>query len=125
MDMCYNGALVMPSSYAVMDEEEMTYTDGGTFLSKSKCRDIICGLGMNPSTFVAVALTVALATKLVNKITRYCGALASVVSWCLRYAGACVLNLARAVGGGAVCKGVDISWSWNPFDFGLNSNIHH
>ena len=24
MDMCYDGALVLPSSYAVMNEEEMT-----------------------------------------------------------------------------------------------------
>ena len=29
MDMCYDGALVLPSSYAVMDEEEMTYLEGG------------------------------------------------------------------------------------------------
>lgn len=29
MDMCYDGALVFPSSYAVMDEEEMCYTEGG------------------------------------------------------------------------------------------------
>lgn len=29
MEMCYDGALVMPSSYAVMDEEEMTYVEGG------------------------------------------------------------------------------------------------
>ncbi len=29
MDMCYDGALVMPSSYAVMDNEEMTYVEGG------------------------------------------------------------------------------------------------
>lgn len=29
MEMCYNGALVMPSNYAVMDEEEMTYVEGG------------------------------------------------------------------------------------------------
>ena len=27
MEMCYDGALVMPSSYAVMDEEEMTYVE--------------------------------------------------------------------------------------------------
>ena len=27
--MTYNGALVMPSSYAVMNEEEMTYVEGG------------------------------------------------------------------------------------------------
>ena len=29
MEMCYDGALVMPSSYAVMNEDEMTYVDGG------------------------------------------------------------------------------------------------
>lgn len=29
MEMCYNGAMVMPSSYAVMDQEEMTYIEGG------------------------------------------------------------------------------------------------
>ena len=29
MDMCYDGALVLPSSYAVMNENEMNYVDGG------------------------------------------------------------------------------------------------
>ena len=29
MDMCYDGALVLPSSYVVMDEEEMSYVEGG------------------------------------------------------------------------------------------------
>ena len=31
MEMCYDGALVMPSSYAMMDEEEMMYVEGGHF----------------------------------------------------------------------------------------------
>ena len=29
MEMTYDGSLVMPSSYAVMQEEEMTYVEGG------------------------------------------------------------------------------------------------
>lgn len=29
LEMCYDGALVMPSNYAVMNEEEMTYVEGG------------------------------------------------------------------------------------------------
>lgn len=47
MEMCYaGGALVMPSSYAVMEEEEMMYVEGGkaitiqtklTYLSKKEC----------------------------------------------------------------------------------------
>lgn len=36
MDMCYDGTLVMPSSYAVMDEEEMTYLEGGISLSMKR-----------------------------------------------------------------------------------------
>ena len=47
MEMCYEGALVMPSSYAVMKEEEMTYVEGGVsvslttkMLSKDYCKKI-------------------------------------------------------------------------------------
>lgn len=29
MEMCYDGALVMPSSYAIMNKEEMMYSGGG------------------------------------------------------------------------------------------------
>ena len=29
MEMCYDGALVMPSSYALMNEDEMSYLNGG------------------------------------------------------------------------------------------------
>lgn len=31
MEMCYDGALIMPSNYAVMDADEMTYVEGGGF----------------------------------------------------------------------------------------------
>ena len=36
MEMCYDGTLVMPSSYAVMDEEEMMYLEGGVSLPMKK-----------------------------------------------------------------------------------------
>ena len=47
MDMCYDGALVLPSSYAVMDEEEMCYTEGGGCVSTDNIAwaiDIGCAL---------------------------------------------------------------------------------
>lgn len=34
MEMCYDGALVMPSSYATMSEDEMMYVEGLTELIK-------------------------------------------------------------------------------------------
>lgn len=36
MEMCYDGALVMPSSYAVMNEDEMTYVEGGITWDQAK-----------------------------------------------------------------------------------------
>lgn len=35
MEKYYDGALVMPKTYAVVDEEEMTYVDGGKYYSKT------------------------------------------------------------------------------------------
>ncbi len=40
MEMCYDGALVMPSSYAVMSEDEMTYVEGGLYISNKMIKDI-------------------------------------------------------------------------------------
>lgn len=45
MEMCYDGTLVMPINYAVMNEDEMTYVEGGAknvkmstnFLDKTYC----------------------------------------------------------------------------------------
>ncbi len=42
MEMCYDGALVMPSSYAVMDSEEMTYVEGGAKGRTRNREDRIC-----------------------------------------------------------------------------------
>ena len=41
MEMCYDGALVMPNNFTVVSEEEMTYIDGGW--SKSLFRDNVVG----------------------------------------------------------------------------------
>lgn len=35
MEMSYGGTLVMPASYALMDEEEMCYTEGGIHWKRS------------------------------------------------------------------------------------------
>jgi len=35
MELCCEGALVMPKNYAVMDETEMTYVEGGISSEKN------------------------------------------------------------------------------------------
>ena len=94
MEMCYDGALVMPSSYAVMNEEEMTYVEGGgtTFtLNKSKCAQIatyIYGAGFGVTAALALgkvrAALYAAGGKVVNFIRAVCstawGIVGAVVS---------------------------------------------
>lgn len=41
MEMCYEGALSLPCSYAVMNEEEMTYVEGGKAYSVSSVAKFI------------------------------------------------------------------------------------
>lgn len=40
MEMCYDGALVMPNKYAIMNEDEMMYVEGGWTFSASECNEI-------------------------------------------------------------------------------------
>ena len=60
MEMCYDGALVMPSSYAVMDKEEMTYLEGGKFygvnLTAKQCGDVATTLGVLGLSFTVTSL---------------------------------------------------------------------
>lgn len=53
--MCYDGVLVMPKNYAVANEEEMTYIDGGAYLSHNKIVDIVGFCSVNSYTVAALA----------------------------------------------------------------------
>lgn len=116
MDMCYDGALVMPSSYAVMNEEEMTYVEGGKYISKSDCINGLCAIGMNPSTFIAATLTFTLAKKLIQKISSTLGGFFGwVVGLVLGWAGSQLIAFGVGLARGALNKGVDVTWNWNIF----------
>lgn len=60
MELCYEGALVMPSSYMVMDEDEMCYMEGGKFigvnLSAQQCADIATTLSVLGISFTITSL---------------------------------------------------------------------
>ncbi len=42
MNMTYDGVLVMPNNYVVMDQEEMTYVDGGIAVNNRSCNSWGC-----------------------------------------------------------------------------------
>lgn len=83
MELCYDGALALPSSYAVMDEEEMTYLEGGkeiANLSKKQCINGLCAIGLSPQVAIAGALTYTLAKCLINKVSKFGGLATAVVA---------------------------------------------
>lgn len=71
MEMCYGGALVLPSSYAVMDEDEMTYVEGGALTTGQKAA-IIAGIAIGGvALFVALAYgQVWLASCIIKKVCK-------------------------------------------------------
>lgn len=75
MEMCYSGALVMPSCYAVMDEEEMMYLEGGA-ASKASVAGIICsafGISGGMLGLIQGWIGVKTATTIATLIVGYCG----------------------------------------------------
>lgn len=57
MEMCYDGALVMPISYAVMDEEEMVYLEGGaTYVEKGTAKKLANLAGAYMASWFALAV---------------------------------------------------------------------
>ena len=109
MDMCYDGALVLPSSYAVMDEEEMTYLEGGkeiANLSKKQCINGLCAIGLSPQVAIAGALTYTLAKCLINKVSKFGGLATAVVAGILTWAAGQVIAFGKGLARGALNNAV-------------------
>ena len=110
--------MVLPSSYAVMDEEEMTYLEGGkeiANLSKKQCINGLCAIGLSPQVAIAGALTYTLAKCLINKVSKFGGLATAVVAGILTWAAGQVIAFGKGLARGALNNGVRVSWNWNPF----------
>lgn len=80
MEMTYGGALVMPSSYAMMDEEEMMYLEGGYYINNVTIRagvtSFIMASGYSLTYAIAALTPVTLALKAVwAKVCTWVGAM--------------------------------------------------
>ncbi len=100
MEMCYNDALVMPKNYAVINEEEMMYLDGGAkkyvgYISANTCSraaavaaigggilTILCGAATVVSAIATLAScgTLAAGTAILAGITAVVGGGTMVIS---------------------------------------------
>lgn len=116
--MCYDGALVMPSNYVVMNEEEMTYVEGGYYLKQSDCNAIAFAIGATASMSVSTVATL-ISTKGATAIAAAMSTI-PVIGWILgAYGGVILVRSAEQFSSALVTsmvyrKGMDISlgFSW-------------
>lgn len=58
MEMCYNGTLVMPSNYSVVNDNEMAYVEGGgIYFSRSMVNGIVGSVISQGPAVVAAAVS--------------------------------------------------------------------
>ena len=84
MEMCYDGALVMPSSYAVMYEDEMTYVEGGKYYgvnwSAKDCKKLAEGLNTH-SAIIGTYATVLGLISLIPGVNAFTGSVSDGTLW--------------------------------------------
>jgi len=116
MEMCYDGALVMPNNYAVVDEEEMTYVDGGYYMDNATCQEFVFALGLTAFSNVA-AISVAIEAVGTAGLATIAGSI-PVLGWVVGAIGAYYLVVQAKDFAEALCgalqkgQGVDISMGW-------------
>ncbi len=135
MEMCYDGTLIMPNSYVVMQEEEMSYVDGGIYFSnRTLCtigKAVFYSAAYNPIGTVLVGLGVYKAYGMlcagVAKIAAKIGAFSKVLGVAFAIMGAITVKdigytLINALIQG---KGIDIGLkkTWFGLPYGLDASV--
>lgn len=122
MEMCYDGALVMPSNYAVMDEDEMMYVEGGSLATlKKNLRGIstlvkgYLGKWMSGATVGQVmkscGLTWSQIATMAGSYSPLCAKVVAAISAVTRWLGAHAFIIGCAVG----VAGFALLWNVNVF----------
>ena len=118
MEMSYGGALVMPKSYAVMNEEEMTYVEGGYYMTHDDCNALRFAIGATAAMNVPTIASLITAYG-AGGLTALLGGI-PVVGWiAAAYGGVVIVRSAEQLASGLMKelvyqKGMDISldFSW-------------
>jgi len=118
MELCCNEVFEMPSNYSTMDHEEMSYVDGGYYMSHDDCNALRFAIGataaMNVPTVAALISTVG-----AGGITAVLASV-PVVGWiAAAYGGVVIVRSAERIASGLLKeavyqKGMDVTldFSW-------------
>jgi hypothetical protein len=120
MEMCYDGALILPRNYVLMDEEEMTYVEGGFRLKSSTFAFIIDTSITVISALCGIGSAVGMIREILRRNSK--GAIMVLTSTALKYAGislasstiSAIYSILSAVSNYTIGNG--LAWCVNHFD---------
>lgn len=127
MEMCYDGALVMPKSYALMNEDEMTYVDGGYYLDNATCQGILFAIGATAAS--SPAAVAALMTSVSSGTLAATLSGIPVIGWIIGAYGIWVIINSAESFSSALCeavlygKGVEVTIGFRWFSPYLKSKV--
>lgn len=81
MEMCYNDALVMPNSFDIINEEEMTYIDGGKTVTVTFSRDFLRDCVTAGLSGACAAIAGAIGTLGTPVVGAVCAAFGAALGW--------------------------------------------
>ncbi|MFM1534831.1 hypothetical protein ABGF49_05610 [Helcococcus ovis] len=112
--------LVLPQNYVEIEQEEMEYLDGGVYVSQKTARDVLAAVAISPGSYILAATSYTAAIAAVKWVSkRFGGVFGWIAGTVLGILGSQVIEFGRALAYTALYGGRDISWSWNPLNFGV------
>lgn len=120
----YDGTMIMPANYAVVTNEEMTYLDGGVYISKRNCKRALGMAGLSASmSWVNSAVLAKVLWKVALGIPSVIGKAVVGAMWAVSYVTSKLLTqFAKGIAGGAIYNGVNMTWSWKWGQMGIQSS---
>ena len=106
MEMCYDGALVMPSSYAVMSEDEMTYVEGGINKTYKGRQGWVVAAALIAAGGILAGMSTGVSKTIVTSIL----AAAGPIAWIVCGVTAVIMSGANAFGGQIISAGLSATY---------------
>ena len=122
MELCYDGALVMPSNYSIMNEDEMTYVEGGFYISNEGVKNVLLACALDPIATAVFAIGYWKAVSWISaEFGLFCarfgaaaGPVGSFVAFVLGglTAASIAMTVVDALWEG---QGIEVGFSWRPY----------
>lgn len=117
MEMCYDGTLVMPSRYVVMDNDEMTYVEGGAIrriarfdaIQCNRMAALVCIFGGLITVVAGIATVISAVATIAS-----CGTSAAIIAICAGITAAAA-GITASISGylwyASTYKGLDVNYN--------------